>query len=237
MAHGRHRAGRAHRGGSGLAAHLSTQGQGIPATTTKRLTASLKGGYVRTHLFQPLAKETILKSYPDLSPPDVQEDMRPWLTDGVATSPVNFDVNLLADLFGFDIVAGVTGITVNGYLCQTEELLPVIRYCTQWPKPRPLTSDAVNAAVVVLRPLVQEAFCESGMSVYQAFAAYCYAARRHSTANVQLSWLEVYAANVVAAFILNGACVKNVHMPRGDLLVQMTLDMPEKLGEKIIVTI
>ena len=52
MAHGRHRAGRVNRGGSGLAAHLSTQGQGIPAaTTTKRLTASLNGGYVRTHLF------------------------------------------------------------------------------------------------------------------------------------------------------------------------------------------
>jgi hypothetical protein len=73
MAHGRHRAGRAHRGGSGLAAHLSTQGQGIPATTTKRLTASLKGGYVRTHLFQPLAKETILKSYHDLSPLFIQK--------------------------------------------------------------------------------------------------------------------------------------------------------------------
>ena len=177
--------------------------------------------------FQPSARGIILKSYPDLSQPDVQEDMQPWLTDGVATSPANFDVNLLADLFGFDIDAGVTGITVNGYLCQPEELLPVIRYCTQWPKLRPLTPDAVNAAVVVLRPIVHEVLCESGTSVYQAFAAYCYAAQRHSTANVQLSWLEVYAANVVAAFILNGACVKNAHMPRGALLVQMTLDRPD----------
>ena len=168
-----------------------------------------------------------MKSYPDLSQPDVQEDMQPWLTDGVAAPSVNFDVNLLADLFGFDIAEGVTGITVNGYLCQPEELLPVIRYCTQWPKLRPLTPDAVNAAVVVLRPIVHEVLCESGTSVYQAFAAYCYAAQRHSTANVQLSWLEVYAANVVAAFILNGACVKNAHMPRGALLVQMTLDRPD----------
>ena len=174
-----------------------------------------------------------MKSYPDLSRPDVQADMQPWLIDGVAVSPMSFDVKLLADLFGFDIAEGATGITVNGYLCQPEELLQVLRYCTQWPKLRPLTQAAVNAAVIVLRPLVQEAFCESGTSVYQAFAAYCYVAQRHSTASVQLSWLEVYAANVVIAFILNGACVKSASMPRGDLRVRMTLDRPDCIPDHL----